>query len=78
MTLKPTIFKKYPKQRYGKGFSRGELKKAGLSLREALKLGISVDSRRKTAHKENVNAIKRFLRSKKKASEPKKRKKPKS
>jgi len=70
--IKPIIFKKYRKQRYGKGFSREELKKARLSLREAHKLSIPVDSRRKTAHKENVNTIKKFLKTKKKTSKPKK------
>jgi ribosomal protein L13E len=78
ITVKPIIFKKYGKERYGKGFSREELKKAGLSLREALKLDIPVDSRRKTAHKENVNTIKGFLKSKKKTSKPKRRRKSKS
>jgi len=76
MTLvKPIIFKKGGKKRCGKGFSREELKKARLSLREALKLSIPIDSRRKTIHEENVNTIKRFLKSKKKASKPKKKKK---
>jgi large subunit ribosomal protein L13e len=78
IAIKPIVFKRNGKQRYGKGFSREELKKAGLSLREALKLGVPVDSRRKTVHKENVNAVKRFLKSKKKASKPKKRRKSKS
>ena len=76
MTLiKPIIFKKGGKKRCGKGFSREELKKARLSLREALKLSIPIDSRRKTIHDENVNTIKRFLKSEKKASKPKKKKK---
>lgn len=79
MTLiKPIIFKKDGKKRYGKGFSREELKKARLTLREALKLSIPIDSRRKTFHEENVNTIKRFLKSKKKASKPKRRRKSKS
>ncbi|MCK4668790.1 ribosomal protein L13e [Candidatus Bathyarchaeota archaeon] len=78
ITIKPKIIKKDGKQRYGKGFSREELKKAGLSLKEAKKLSIPVDSRRKTAYNENTNVVKKFLRSKKKASEPEKRKKPKS
>jgi len=73
--VKPIIFKKGGKKRCGKGFSREELKKARLSLREALKLSIPIDSRRKTIHEENVNTIKRFLKSKKKASKPKKKKK---
>jgi large subunit ribosomal protein L13e len=78
ITTKPIVFKRDRKQRYGKGFSREELKKAGLSLKEALKLNIPVDSRRKTAHKENVNTVKRFLKSEKKTSKPKKRRKSKS
>ncbi|MEM3627938.1 MAG: ribosomal protein L13e [Candidatus Bathyarchaeia archaeon] len=65
MALKAKVFKKGGKQRLGKGFSREELKKAGLSLKEALKLGIPVDSRRRTAHQENVEAIKGFLKGKK-------------
>ncbi|MEM2105120.1 MAG: ribosomal protein L13e [Candidatus Bathyarchaeia archaeon] len=63
MNLKPKVFKKGGKQRLGKGFSLEELKKAGLSLKEALKLGIPVDCRRRTAHQENVEAIKGFLES---------------
>jgi ribosomal protein L13E len=61
MTAKPKVFKKGGKQRYGKGFSGEELKKAGLSFKEALKLGIPIDSKRRTAHEENVDAIKNFL-----------------
>jgi len=73
MTLiKSIVFKKDGKKRYGKGFSREELKKANLGLREALKLSIPVDSRRKTVHEENVSTIKGFLKSNKKASKPKK------
>jgi len=76
MTLiKPIIFKKGGKKRCGKGFSREELKKVGLSRREAVKLSIPIDSRRKTIHDENVTTIKRFLKSEKKASKPKKKKK---
>jgi ribosomal protein L13E len=78
ISIKPIIFKKDGKKRCGKGFSREELKKARLSLREALKLSIPIDSRRKTIHEENVNTIKKFLKSKKKASKPRKRRKSKS
>jgi ribosomal protein L13E len=77
-SIKPQIFKKGGKKRCGKGFSREELKKVRLSLREAVKLSIPIDSRRKTIHEENVNTIKRFLKSKKKTSKPKKRRKSKS
>jgi large subunit ribosomal protein L13e len=61
MALKPKVFKKGGKQRCGKGFSREELKKAGINLKEALKLGIPVDFRRKTIHNENVDAVKAFM-----------------
>jgi large subunit ribosomal protein L13e len=71
MTIRSTVFKKGGKQRFGKGFSRGELKKAGLSLKEALKFRIPVDSRRRTVHEENVKAIKGFLESKKTAPKSK-------
>jgi len=70
--IKSIVFKKDGKKRYGKGFSREELKKAGLNVREALKLSIPVDSRRKTVHEENVSTIKDFLKSNKKVSKPQK------
>jgi ribosomal protein L13E len=61
MTTTPKVFKKGGKERCGKGFSGEELKKAGLSFKEALKLGIPIDSKRRTAHEENAEAIKTFL-----------------
>ena len=73
-SAKPKVFKEAEKQRLGKGFSRGELKKAGLSLKEALKFGIPLDSRRKTLHEDNVEAVRVFVREKKAASKPKKAK----
>ena len=45
----------------GKGFSPDELKKAGSSLTEAVKLRIPVDPRRRTVHDENVEALKPVL-----------------
>ena len=71
VAIKPKVIKKGGKQRYGKGFSREELKRAGLSLKEALRIGIPVDSRRKTAHEENLEIIKNFLESKKAKSKSK-------
>jgi ribosomal protein L13E len=59
--MKPLVFKKGGKQRLGKGFSLGELKEIKLSLKQALKLGIPVDSRRRTVHEENVKTLKEFL-----------------
>lgn len=49
------------KTRFGRGFSQGELANAGIHIKEALKLGIPVDIRRKTTHKENIEALKRFM-----------------
>lgn len=78
-TIRPRIFKNNGKQRLGRGFSREELKRAGSSLKEAVKLGVPVDDKRKTAHEENIEAVKTFLQEKRPASKPKKpRKKPKS
>jgi large subunit ribosomal protein L13e len=65
VVARPKVFKKGGKQRLGKGFSREELKRAGLSFREALKFGISVDSRRRTVYEANVEVVKTFLESKK-------------
>ena len=48
----------------GRGFSRDELKEAGLDFRQALKLHLRVDTRRKTKHDENVKALKELLRKK--------------
>lgn len=59
--IRPKVFKTKAKQRYGKGFSREELKKAGTSVKDALRFNIPVDSKRKTAHEENVKAVKAFL-----------------
>ena len=59
------VFKKNGKPRKGKGFSREELKKAGLGFKEALKLGVPIDIRRRTIHEENVKDVKSFLKTKK-------------
>jgi large subunit ribosomal protein L13e len=75
ITFKPKVFKKDGKQRYGKGFSREELKKAGLSFKEAIKFGIPVDSRRRTIHEENVEVVKTILGDKKAKSKPKRKSK---
>jgi ribosomal protein L13E len=69
--IRPRVFKKGGKQRCGRGFSREELKKVGLCLKEALRLDISVDQKRRTAHEQNVEILKSFLESKKTVSKPK-------
>lgn len=53
--------------RIGRGFSLGELKEVGLSVKEAMKLGIYVDRRRKSVHKENIDILKEFLKEIKKS-----------
>lgn len=51
------------KRRFGKGFSREELKAAGLSVREASALKIPVDLRRRTKHDENIKFLREYLES---------------
>lgn len=56
------VRKKDGKEREGRGFSRDELKKASISFKQALHLGLPVDVRRRTIHGENVKLIKRQLK----------------
>jgi len=73
MAVKPKVYKKGGKQRFGKGFSREELKKAGLSLKDALRLKIPVDCRRRTVHEENVDAVKTLLKNQEAKAKPKRK-----
>ena len=73
MQPQPTVQKK-GKIRRGKGFSRAELREAGADFRQALKLGIPVDPRRKTKYESNIKILERYLQS----LSSKKKKKPKS
>ncbi len=50
-------------KRSGRGFSRGELEKAGIGLSQALRLGLPVDTRRRTVHDENVKLAEQQLSS---------------
>jgi len=74
--IKPKILKPNGKQRNGRGFSPEELKKAGLNPTEASRLGLPADLRRKTAHDENVQAIKAYVEKKKAETKPKPKPKP--
>ncbi len=49
------------KSRKGRGFSRKELNEVGLSLKQALALGIPIDPKRSTQHRENVETLKTHL-----------------
>jgi ribosomal protein L13E len=72
-TVEPKVFKTGGKQRHGRGFSREEVEKAGSSLQQARKHGVRVDLKRRTAHKENVEALKTLFNVKKTGAKVKRR-----
>jgi len=55
------VARKDGKIRIGKGFSKSELKEAGVDFKQALRLTIPIDLRRKTRHAENVNVLRQQL-----------------
>jgi large subunit ribosomal protein L13e len=63
MKVQSVVRKKGNRTKEGRGFSRGELKEAGIDVKRALRLDIPVDLRRKTKHEENVKRLKQYLRS---------------
>jgi len=69
------VHKKRGANRTGRGFSRKELEKAGVSPTEALRIGLPIDMRRRTSHEENVKLAKHHLKRtpRKRQSKPKKR-----
>ncbi len=71
MDIWATVYRE-KRTRKGKGFSRAELRDAGLSLGKALKLGIPIDIRRRSKHEENIQTLKKHLRPRRKS--PRKRK----
>ncbi len=48
------------KLREGRGFSVGELRASGLTVREAEELGLPVDRRRRSVHSWNVDLLRRL------------------
>jgi ribosomal protein L13E len=58
-------------KRFGRGFSREELQKAGSTLGEAVKLGVGVDYKRKTVHEENIEIAKTLVMERKQTRKPK-------
>jgi len=69
--IKPEILKPNGKKRSGRGFSPTELKNAGVNPTEAKKIGLPTDFKRKTAHDENIEAIKAYAAKKKAEAKPK-------
>jgi len=70
--LKPIVrVPKSLKTRVGRGFSLGELKEANITLHDAKRIGLRVDLRRRSAHKENVESLKSFLKEFQKAEKKK-------
>ena len=74
MKIQPIVQKKNGRMREGKGFSRGELREVGIDFKQALRLKIPIDLRRKTKHEENVKILKRHLQGLKSSKPLKKRK----
>jgi|YelNatPaOPRAMG01_1025707.scaffolds.fasta_scaffold11755_3 large subunit ribosomal protein L13e len=58
--VKPTVRAQRGKLRLGRGFSLEELRRAGLNVPAAFKLGLPVDKRRRTVHEENVETAKAY------------------
>jgi len=77
-TSRPRVHRRDGKHVEGKGFSTDELKKAGTSLTEAVKLRVPVDPRRRTVHDENVEILKPVLNKRKSAVKAKSKRKSKS
>ena len=74
MKIRPTVQKKNVRIREGKGFSKDELREAGMDFKQALRLKIPIDLRRKTKHEENIKTLKQHLKSLNPSKPRKKRK----
>jgi len=59
------------KVRLGRGFSLGELKEANINLHDAKRIGLRVDLRRRSTHKENVESLRALLKELQKAEKKK-------
>ncbi|MCJ7771402.1 ribosomal protein L13e, partial [Candidatus Bathyarchaeota archaeon] len=56
-----SVAKRNMKTRKAKGFSKKELKEAEISLDEALRHGIPVDTRRSSKYEDNVQTLRTFM-----------------
>ncbi len=68
--IKPRILKPDERKRLGRGFSREEIKKAAVNLSVARSIELPIDMRRRTAHDENVEAIKVYAANEKAKRKP--------
>ena len=74
MKIRPIVQKKNSRMKEGKGFSKGELREARIDSKQALRLKIPIDLKRKTKHENNVKTLKHYLKSSKSSKTRKKRK----
>jgi len=70
MEIKAVVRRKN-RNREGRGFSRSELKEAGIDLERALKLRIPTDLRRRTKHTNNIEVLRRYMENLKTFNPPK-------
>ncbi len=61
--LRPIVKGITGRKRKGKGFSLKELEAVNLSIEKAKRLKISIDKKRRSAHEENINILKDFIKS---------------
>ena len=62
INIEPSV--KSPKDlraKRGRGFAKGEIQAADLTVKDARDMGLMVDLRRKSHHEENVEALKQYV-----------------
>jgi len=69
--IKAIITKRNGKKSESRGFSLTELKNAGLTKQDAMKIGIPLDVKRKSMHNENVETLKMHAEKAKAEAKPK-------
>lgn len=74
MKIRPIVRKKNGRTREGRGFSKGELREVGMDFKQALRLAVPIDLRRKTKHEDNIKTLKHIQSLK--SSKPRKKRKP--
>jgi len=69
--IEATVIKRNGRKSTSRGFSLTELQKAGLTKQDAKQMGIPLDAKRKSAHDENVGALKAHAQKAKAEAKPK-------